>query len=87
MVAPAAVVIPLRRTERGEEFLVTQRATRKGGTYNAMWVFPGGHVDANESSVKQAAIREVQEETGLVVKAVTPVAVWQAQVMLSCARG
>eukprot|EP01062_Namystynia_karyoxenos_P041849 TRINITY_DN30532_c0_g1_i1.p1 TRINITY_DN30532_c0_g1~~TRINITY_DN30532_c0_g1_i1.p1 ORF type:complete len:328 (+),score=110.77 TRINITY_DN30532_c0_g1_i1:79-984(+) len=43
--------------------VVTQRAAR-GGSFNGMWVFPGGHVDAGES-LEQAAEREVLEEIGL----------------------
>ncbi|MEO1770238.1 NUDIX domain-containing protein [Candidatus Enterococcus ferrettii] len=30
------------------------------------WTFPGGHVEENES-IQLAAIREIQEETGLVI--------------------
>lgn len=45
-----------------------------------MWVFPGGHVDADEPSLETAAVREVVEETGLTIAAPKPVAIWQAQV-------
>ena len=31
------------------EVLITQRQSRVGGSYNSMWVFPGGHVDPGES--------------------------------------
>eukprot|EP00658_Telonema_sp_P-2_P041243 TRINITY_DN29493_c0_g1_i1.p2 TRINITY_DN29493_c0_g1~~TRINITY_DN29493_c0_g1_i1.p2 ORF type:complete len:255 (+),score=47.17 TRINITY_DN29493_c0_g1_i1:317-1081(+) len=79
LVAPAAVVVPHRRRGTMEEILITQRATRSGGTYNGMWVFPGGHVDANERSVAEAAAREVLEETGLQVENLKPIGVWQAQ--------
>lgn len=34
------------------------------------WVFPKGHVDQGES-LEQAAIREVQEETGIQAQVVT----------------
>lgn len=39
---------------------------RKAG----LWLYPGGHVDANEDPV-QAAVREVYEETNLRVEIVT----------------
>lgn len=36
------------------------------------WVFPKGHLEADEDP-QQAAIREVQEETGLLVRIVRPI--------------
>ena len=46
------------------EFLITQRAPTKG--YPLMWECVGGSASAGEDSLT-AALREVQEETGLIV--------------------
>lgn len=45
----------------GTKVLVTQHSGHKG------WEFPKGHLEAGESS-EQAALREVQEEAGVVAK-------------------
>jgi len=60
------------------EVLITQRQSRVGGSYNSMWVFPGGHVDPGES-VEEGALREFREETGLELDPSTmrAVALWQ----------
>lgn len=47
------------------KLLLIQRATDDEGANK--WGLPGGHVDAGETH-EQAAIRELQEETGLVVE-------------------
>lgn len=47
------------------KLLLIQRATDDDGANK--WGVPGGHVDAGETH-EQAAIRELQEETGLVVE-------------------
>ena len=76
-VTVAVVTIPVN--DRGD-ILLTQRAS-KGGLYNGLWVFPGGHVDDGETLTK-AAVREVHEETGIQVLAdsLFPVAVWEGSV-------
>lgn len=51
-------VIPLRRTRHGFEFLLIQHV---GGKH---WSFPKGHSELGETE-KQAALRELAEETGL----------------------
>ena len=33
--------------------------------FGGMWCFPGGHVDPNDKNPKEAAIRELKEETGI----------------------
>lgn len=53
----SAGVIIFRRTQEGPKFLLLYH----GGGY---WNFPKGKIESEERS-KQAAVREVQEETGL----------------------
>ncbi len=54
---------------RGREVLLLQRRTDE-------WVLPKGHIEEAESKV-EAAVREVQEETGLLVRATEPVGTTQ----------
>jgi len=61
----AAVLIPRVKFKGEDHLILTQRVTRKkGGVYNGLWVFPGGHVEAQET-VEDGAAREFAEETGL----------------------
>jgi 8-oxo-dGTP pyrophosphatase MutT (NUDIX family) len=60
----AAVVIPRVEYKGETHLMITQRVHKKKGTYNDMYVFPGGHVEAGET-LAQGALREFQEETGL----------------------
>ena len=78
----AATVIVLRGGAERLEILLVQR-TPKARFMGGAWVFPGGAVDAHEgegdTAHRAAAIREVAEETGLVLEdpaALVPVARW-----------
>jgi 8-oxo-dGTP pyrophosphatase MutT (NUDIX family) len=78
----AATVIVLRGGAQRLEVLMVQR-TPKAKFMGGAWVFPGGAVDAHEGegdvAHRAAAIREVQEETGLVLTdpaALVPFARW-----------
>jgi ADP-ribose pyrophosphatase YjhB (NUDIX family) len=51
--------------ERGDEVLLMRRAGT--GFFDGLYSLPGGHVEPGES-VRQAAVRELAEETGLVVE-------------------
>lgn len=44
-----------------------------------MWAFPGGHMDATDSSVEEAAVRELKEETGIKAHFLRPVGVLSQQ--------
>src|SRR3954467_9331940 len=73
----AATVIVLRGGERRLEILLVQR-TPKARFMGGAWVFPGGAVDAEEDH-RAAAVREVQEETGIALAdpaALVPFARW-----------
>ena len=77
---PAATVIPLRDGQSGLEVLMLRRNSR--GEFGGMWVFPGGKVDPADhggpgsdgepdeiAAARKAAVREAQEEAGLVLDA------------------
>ncbi|MBU1363862.1 MAG: Nudix family hydrolase [Gammaproteobacteria bacterium] len=53
----------------GTEFLLAQRP--EGKVYAGYWEFPGGKVEPGES-VREALIRELQEELGITVTACSP---------------
>jgi 8-oxo-dGTP diphosphatase len=53
----------------GREFLLAQRP--EGKVYAGYWEFPGGKVEPGET-VRQALIRELQEELGITVTACSP---------------
>ncbi|MDR1853561.1 MAG: NUDIX domain-containing protein [Azoarcus sp.] len=61
--------------ERAGRILLLRRANT--GFFDDLWSLPGGHVEEGESA-RQAAARELQEETGLVV--VPAELVWQGVV-------
>lgn len=69
---PAATVVLLRDGTPGLEVLMLRRSSKIA--FGGMWVFPGGKVDDHElipgdslASARIAAVREVEEETGLVI--------------------
>ncbi len=83
---PAATVVLLRHHQQGPQALMLRRRSRVA--YGGMWVFPGGRVDRDDldplspedqlAAARRAAVREVAEETGLVVgaDALVPLAHW-----------
>jgi 8-oxo-dGTP pyrophosphatase MutT (NUDIX family) len=78
---PAATVILLRDTDAGVETLMLRRNSKLA--FGGMWVFPGGRVDPGDrddadddfAAARRAAVREAEEESGLVVPIETLVAV------------
>ena len=53
---------------RGDQLLLAQRSK---GAYLGRWGFPGGHVERGEPVV-EAAMRELQEETGVTAEPLGP---------------
>lgn len=69
---PAATVLLIRDTDDGIETLMLRRNSKIA--FGGMWVFPGGRVDDDENdpddplgSARRAAVRETEEEAGLVL--------------------
>jgi len=55
-------VIPIRRVGSSWEVFIIHQFSKIGN--NSYWIFPKGHSENNETP-KQAAIRELKEETGM----------------------
>lgn len=67
VIKPAATVMLVREAEsRGIEVFMMKRTT-KAAFAGGMYVFPGGAVDAEDSSYEIAAIRECFEEAGVLL--------------------
>jgi 8-oxo-dGTP pyrophosphatase MutT (NUDIX family) len=70
---PAATVVLLRDHDARIETLMLHRASQ--GAFGGMWVFPGGRIDPEDYpadrdpnvAAKNAALRETQEEAGMIV--------------------
>lgn len=51
--------------EQKEKVLLIKR---KNEPFKDMWALPGGHLDYGKETLEEAAVRELNEETGLEVK-------------------
>lgn len=77
----AATVVLLRDVGQGVECLMLRK--NKGQAFGGLWVFPGGKVEAGDGSgldgARRAAVREAEEETGLLLDAdrLVPIAHWE----------
>ena len=65
----AAVILRHLENAHGAEYLLAQRPP--GKAYAGYWEFPGGKVEPGESFA-EALVRELQEELGITVTAMTP---------------
>ena len=66
-IKPAATVMLLRETSDVGVEVFMMRRTTKAAFAGGMYVFPGGAVDAEDSSYEIAAIRECFEEAGVLL--------------------
>lgn len=64
-----AAAILLRNGAHGTEYLLAQRP--QGKVYAGYWEFPGGKVEAGES-LRDALVREIQEELGVTIETAWP---------------
>lgn len=64
---PRPIAAVLAVVLRGEEFLLVRRANPPD---QGLWGFPGGKIEAGEGLL-QAALRELEEETGVKAQAAT----------------
>ena len=64
-----AAAILLRDGKKGQECLLAQRP--EGKVYAGYWEFPGGKVEAGET-LREALVRELQEELGITVDCAWP---------------
>jgi 8-oxo-dGTP pyrophosphatase MutT (NUDIX family) len=61
----AAVAVIIRSAPTGEEVLLIRRAVREGDPWSGDAAFPGGRVEAQDGSFRDAAVREALEEVGV----------------------
>jgi 8-oxo-dGTP pyrophosphatase MutT (NUDIX family) len=61
---PAAVLVPLVNRPEGLQVLLTERSANLAD-HPGQISFPGGRVDATDTSIDAAALRELMEEVGL----------------------
>jgi 8-oxo-dGTP pyrophosphatase MutT (NUDIX family) len=71
----AASVIVLRDSDAGPEVLLVQRNPQSRFMGGA-WVFPGGAVHDEDGSPASTAVRELEEEAGVVVESAAQLVPW-----------
>ncbi|HPC31040.1 MAG TPA: NUDIX domain-containing protein [Candidatus Paceibacterota bacterium] len=65
----SAGILIFRKTDKGREYLLLHYPSLKEG--KDYWEFPKGHLEGKEKP-EEAAIRELEEETGLKIKKLIP---------------
>ena len=73
-VVEVAAAILLREVNGNTEFLLAQRP--HGKVYSGYWEFPGGKVEPGES-LREALLREIQEELGVKIECAWPWLSWR----------
>ena len=68
-IVQVAAAILLRQGKRGTEYLLAQRPDDK--VYAGYWEFPGGKVEPGET-MREALVREIQEELGVTIDRAFP---------------
>ena len=63
--AQAAVAMILRENKHGIEMLLIERSKREKDPWSGHLAFPGGHVEAGDTSLRKTAERETREEVGI----------------------
>jgi 8-oxo-dGTP pyrophosphatase MutT (NUDIX family) len=63
--ARAAVVAVLRLVDGDAQVLLVKRAERAGDPWSGQIALPGGKRDPKDADLKETAVREVMEETGI----------------------
>lgn len=62
----AAVAVVLReRNDNETDVLFIKRAEKPGDPWSGHMAFPGGHLEPADADLREAAVRETQEEIGL----------------------
>lgn len=79
---PAAVLMPLLQTGQGLELVLTRRSQLLRH-HPGQVSFPGGRMDATDSSLWHTALRESWEEIGLLPELCQPLGQLQAQYTIS----
>ena len=65
----AAVALAIHAPANGSpEILLIERATHESDPWSGQMSFPGGHYKTEDENLERTAIRETQEETGLVLE-------------------
>ena len=63
----ASVAAILRESSGGQELLFIERATSPSDPWSGQIAFPGGGLEATDTDLEAAAIRETREEIGIVL--------------------